>query len=241
MATIVLVPGAWLGAWAFERVTPLLERRRHDVHALTLTGLGDRAHLASAATDANVHVQDVVAAIEMARLDEVVLVGHSYAGLVISGVAERIPERLARLVWLASQPAPDGQSLFEAFGPEFQGPVEAAAAQSAEGWRVPFVSDEQLDAYYGQHALSAADLAWLRERSVGHPLAVHRTRIALGNPRAAAVPRSFIHCTGDVHPPIEGALLLQTGHWPMVTAPDALADVLDRVASSAERAGGSFR
>ena len=76
MATIVLVPGAWLGGWAFERVTPLLEAKGHDVCALTLAGLGDRTHLASAETGADVHVQDVVAAIEMARLDDVVLVGH---------------------------------------------------------------------------------------------------------------------------------------------------------------------
>jgi pimeloyl-ACP methyl ester carboxylesterase len=230
MATIVLVPGAWLGAWAFERVTPLLTARGHDAHPLTLTGLGDRAHLATAETGADVHVQDVVAVIEMARLDEVVLVGHSYAGLVISGAAERIPQRLARLVWLASQPAPDGRSLFEAFGPDFQGSVEAAAAQSPEGWRVPFVSDELLDAFYGEHALTAADKRWLRERAVGHPLAVHRTRLALESPEAAALPRSFIHCTGDLHPPVEGAVLLETGHWPMVTAPEALAEALDEVA-----------
>src|SRR4029079_13757123 len=119
MAPIVLVPGAWLGGWAFERVTPLLEAKGHDVRPLTLTGLGDRAHLATAETGADVHVQDVVAVIEMARLDEVVLVVHSYAGMVTSGASDRTPQRLPRLVWLASQPAPDGRSLFEAFGPDF--------------------------------------------------------------------------------------------------------------------------
>ena len=140
---------------------------------------------------------------------------------MISGVAERIPRRLSRLVWLASQPAPDGQSLFEAFGPDFQRPVEAATARSPEGWRVPMVSDEQLDAFYGAHALTAADKAWLRERAVGHPLEVHRTRIALESAEAASIPRTFVHCTGDLRPPAQGAVLLETGHWPMVTAPSA--------------------
>src|SRR5438128_128006 len=100
MATFVLVHGAWHGGWCWKRVTPLLRAAGHEVYATTLTGLGERVHLASPNVGLALHVQDVVGVLEYEDLRDVILVGHSYGGIVISGVADRVPERLRHLVYL---------------------------------------------------------------------------------------------------------------------------------------------
>jgi pimeloyl-ACP methyl ester carboxylesterase len=94
MSTIALVPGSGLGAWAWSRVAPQLRDAGHDVHPLTLTGTGDRAHLTHSNLDLSAWITDVVAHLDVEELQDVVLVGHSFCGAVISGVAQRVPERL---------------------------------------------------------------------------------------------------------------------------------------------------
>ena len=170
MTTFVLIPGAWLGGWVWSRVTPRLRDLGHDVYSVTLTGLGERAHLGTPDTDLATHVRDVVATLEYERLTGVVLVGHSYGGAVAAGVAEQAPERIAHVVYVASAPPPDGTSLFDVGGPELRAAFEAAARASGDGWRVPLPTDEQLGLFFGEHGLSQADLRWLRERAVGHPI-----------------------------------------------------------------------
>src|SRR5215207_4149767 len=106
MSTIVLVPGSWIGGWVWRRVSEPLRRAGHTVYTPTLTGLGERHHLARPAIDLDTHVQDIVGLLQFEDLANVVLVGHSYAGMVVSGVAEQVPEWLARLVYLdASVPS----------------------------------------------------------------------------------------------------------------------------------------
>src|SRR5262245_50424689 len=109
-ANFVLVPGAWTGAFVWHKVAPLLRAAGHDVYAVTCTGFGDRVHLASAAIDLDVFVTDVVNVLEYEDLHDVVLVGHSFGGIIITGVAERAPERLARLVYLDADLTADGQN-----------------------------------------------------------------------------------------------------------------------------------
>ena len=94
LATYVLVPGAWLGGWAWQDVAARLRRKGHDVYPVTLTGLGERVHLARPEVDLETHIADVVNTIKWNDLDDVILAGHSYAGTVITGVADRIPDRL---------------------------------------------------------------------------------------------------------------------------------------------------
>ena len=96
MATFVLVHGAWLGGWCWQRVAPHLRRAGHEVYTPTLTGLGERAHLLSRDVGLDTHVQDIVGVLECEDLLEVILVGHSFGGMVVSGVAERVPDRLGR-------------------------------------------------------------------------------------------------------------------------------------------------
>jgi pimeloyl-ACP methyl ester carboxylesterase len=229
MATFVLVPGSWLGAWAWRRVEPLLRDAGHDVHAVTLTALGDRAHLGDRSTSLSTHIQDVVAAIEAEELTDVVLVGHSYAGVVVAGVAERIPDRVAHVIYLAAALPVDGKSVFDVGGEEFRGYVEA---QSPDGlW--PFISDEELAQFYGDHGLTADDLAWIRRHATGQPLGTYGEASVVGDVPAR---RTYIRCTEDTPPELPGDRAswgyaeLPTGHWPMVTMPAELATLLDKTA-----------
>ena len=118
MATFVIVHGAWSGGHAWRWVRPLLRSAGHEVFTPALTGLGERSHLASAQIDLETHVRDVIAVLEYEDLREVVLVGHSYGGMVISGVADRVPERLALLVYLDAEVPMDGQSELDLLPPQ---------------------------------------------------------------------------------------------------------------------------
>src|ERR671910_42289 len=117
MATFVIVHGAWSGAHAWRWVRPLLRSAGHEVFTPALTGLGERSHLVSRQVDLDMHVQDVVTVLEYEDLLEVVLVGHSYGGMVITGAADRVPERLAPLGYLGAEGALGGQGGFRPLGP----------------------------------------------------------------------------------------------------------------------------
>ena len=114
MATFVLVHGAWAGSWVWKKIIPLLRAAGHDVYATTATGLGDRVHLAGPAVDLDTHITDVVNLLEFEELTEVTLVGWSYGGMIITGVAERVPERLAGLVYLDAFVPADGENSYDA-------------------------------------------------------------------------------------------------------------------------------
>src|SRR5258706_480392 len=108
MTTYVLVAGAWLGGWARQPVPHRLRKLGHEVYPVTLTGLGERAHLASPQIDLETHIADIVNLIRFEDLREVVLVGHSYGGVPVSGAADRIPDRVAQVAYLDSAPIPGG-------------------------------------------------------------------------------------------------------------------------------------
>jgi pimeloyl-ACP methyl ester carboxylesterase len=239
MSTIVLVPGAGLGAWAWNRITPSLRAAGHDVHPLTLTGSGDRAHLARPEVDLSLWVADVVAHLEAEELDDVVLVGHSFAGTVITGAAHRAPRRIRRLVYLDAMLPEDGRSVFEVVGPEMAGFFEALVA-GHDGWSLPWLTDEQLDEYYGDHALTAGDLTWMRRHLTAQPIATYREALRLDDAQARALPRTYVRCTGTPGPeriapgtPGWDTATLETGHWPMITAPSQTAALLDAIAGGA--------
>src|SRR5215204_5602620 len=116
--TYVLVGGAWLGGWCWKPVARRLRDEGHDVYPATLTGLGDRVHLASAQVDLETHITDVVNLIEFEDLRDVVLLGHSYGGLVVTGVADRKAERISKLVYLDTGPLPDGVAVIDTYPAE---------------------------------------------------------------------------------------------------------------------------
>ena len=141
MSTYVLVHGAWGGAHGWRTVRPLLQQAGHSVFTPSLTGLGERSHLATPDVDLSTHIQDVCNAIWYEDLTDIILVGHSYGGMVVSGVADRMPERIRHLVYLDAFVPADGQSLFDLGG----GPRQSTPAD----WRVPpLQSSQPLDAWH---------------------------------------------------------------------------------------------
>lgn len=235
MTTIVLVPGAGLGAWAWSRVTPLLRAAGHDAHPITLTGTGDRAHLNHTSVDLSTWVTDVVAHLETEELDNVMLVGHSFCGTVISGVAQRATHHFARLVYLDAMVPHSSQSALDAMGSEQAGFLEQLV-EAHDGWSLPWFSDEQLDQFYGDHGLTPSDLAWIRRHVTAQPIATYREALTLDD---RSPPRSFIRCTRNPTPPPITAdtagwdvTELDAGHWPMITNPRDTADLLDAITRS---------
>lgn len=137
MATFVIVHGAWSGGHAWRKVRPLLRAAGHEVFTPALTGLGERAHLANPDVDLDTHLGDVVGVLEYEDLHQVVLVGHSYGGVVITGVADRLASRLAELVYLDAEVPEDGQSEYDLLPPDERATYEEMARASEGGWRIP--------------------------------------------------------------------------------------------------------
>jgi pimeloyl-ACP methyl ester carboxylesterase len=117
MATFVLIPGFWLGGWAWKNVTEILRSKGHEVFPVTLTGLGEREHLGTAATNLDTHVADVINTIRYNELENIYLVGHSYAGVLITQIADRIPEKIAKLIYVDCAPLPHAAALIDFYSP----------------------------------------------------------------------------------------------------------------------------
>ena len=237
MSTIVLVHGAWLGGWCWRRVAPPLRAAGHDLYMPTLTGLGERVHLGTPETGLETHILDVVNVLEYEDLDDVVLVGHSYAGLVIAGAADRVPARVAQLVYLAANLPQPGRSLFESWSAAGRQAVEQEARAAGAGWRWPLPED--LGAAGAD--LDPAAVAWLRSKAVGQPLRTFAEPLQLVGPDLD-VPRTYIRCTaeGAATPgEVTGAgwqvRELATGHWPMLSAPQDLAHLLVAIARGGDQ------
>jgi len=237
MATFVLVPGAWLGGWCWQRVTPLLQAAGHQVYTPTLTGLGERVHLARPETNLDTHIQDIVNLLEFEEVRDVVLLGHSYGGAVVTGVADRAPERLRLLVYLDTGAPPDGKSLFDLFGPERTAAVEAVAREQGDGWRWPIPPAEALRANVSMAGVDEADMRWLYAKCTPQPLGTFRQPIRLTQSGPPPYGRALISCTAErsgPNPLAEHARTspdwlyreLSTGHWPMFSMPSELAGQL---------------
>ena len=228
--TFVLVPGAWHGAWCFRYVVDELRSRGHRAYPLTLTGLADRAHLAHSEIDLDLHIQDVVNTIDAEELDDVVLVGHSYGGFVIRGVAELRPEPIRQLVYLDALVPADGECLLDHLSLEFRRAVLDAAENQGAGYLVPIPSMDFL-------AIGPEHADWVTRRLTPHPLGTARQRIRL---RQTELPirRAYIHCNSPSMEPthktkarIESEAgwnhrYLPTGHDAFVTMPEAVATLL---------------
>jgi pimeloyl-ACP methyl ester carboxylesterase len=142
MATFVLVHGAWHGSWCWKRVRKHLQAEGHEVFTPTLTGVGERSHFISPQITLDTHVADIVNLLRWEELTDVVLCGHSYAGCVITGVADRVPERLRALVYLDAFILENGQSLHDVLPREVAEDQVRGAAETGDGWRVPPITAE---------------------------------------------------------------------------------------------------
>ena len=230
MKAYVLVHGAWHGGWCWRKVRTLLEAGGADVYTPTLTGLGDRAHLASRDVGLDTHIADVVGMLDTEDLSGVVLVGHSYAGMVVTGVADRAAQRIALLVYLDAVVPRDGQCLYDRAPPQLRTSWEEQARVAGEGWRLPAsVATAQ---FLGLKA--EEDLRWVMPRLTPHPIRTLRDPLRLSE-RFPQMPRRYINCIGDkpLGQPRTGQAdgiddyhELRTGHDAMVTAPQEVIALL---------------
>ena len=222
-ATFVLVHGAWHGAWCWTKLTPLLRAGGHQVYTPTLTGLGERAHLLTSQVGLDTHIQDVAAVLEYEDLKDVILVGHSYGGMVISGVAEQAPARVAQLVYLDAFMPEDGKAVTD-YAP--------LPPTSADGWRIP-----QPKLTFG--VADERDLAWMVARLGDQPLKAFTQPAKVSAARGRSLKGSYILTTKSRWF-VEAAErakrqgyryreLLEAGHNAMMTQPQKVADMLHQV------------
>jgi pimeloyl-ACP methyl ester carboxylesterase len=248
MATFVLVHGAWHGGWCWKKVIPLLRGAGHEVYTPTLTGLGERVHLASPDIDLTTHVQDVVNVLEYEDLQEVVLAGHSYGGMVIAGVADRAAERLAHLVFLDAFVPMDGQAVIDLIGPEGRQFLAARVQAEGDGWRVPSIAPMPWEVIVREiwGITDEADARWMVERLGPHPFKTMTELVHCASPAAAALGRTYIRCAGDPPDPTfaqaaENARRPNSGwryrevaspHDAMITKPREVVDLLREVVNA---------
>lgn len=238
MANFLLVHGAWHGGWCWQRVLPELIRAGHRAHALTLTGLGERAHLLQPGIDLETHILDVMAAMDAEEMNDVVLVVHSYAGMLGTAVADRRPQRLRHLVYLDAVLPQPGESWSSTHASATRNArIAAAQADPQHSFPAPDPS------VFG---LSDADHAWVARRQTRHPGGPYTQVLDFDPQRVACVPRTFVNCTepplgtievsrlrmrdpkfwGGAWLPGSQVLEMKTGHDPMVSDPQGLVDVL---------------
>lgn len=190
----VLVHGAWHGGWAWSKTAPLLRQAGHTASAPTLSGLGERAHVGAGTSGLHVHVQDIVAHLEMEDLRDVVLVGHSYAGCVVSGVLGARTGRVAHAVYVDALVPMQGQSLASFVPAPVKAQYEALAAKSEV---VPPRPPEAWGAMWG--ITDPAMVEWAKPR-IKPQAARSFTETVQGDPMAESVRRSYLKCTGNPNP-----------------------------------------
>lgn len=232
MTTYLLVPGLWIGAWAWRDVTAALRAAGDEVHPLTLTGVADRAHLLGPGVDLDTHVEDIVRLAEIEDLRDIVLVGHSYGGLPVSAAALRIKDRIKAVVYVDSGPLPEGTAQMDLLSDGETAGITGDAVPPRD-WDP--AADPVLLAGLGEAALTL-----LRTRSTPHPLASVRQPLG-ARATSADLPTVLITCTFPLeqvremaaagHPFFAGLTearvhALPTGHWPMLSDPAGLAAIL---------------
>jgi pimeloyl-ACP methyl ester carboxylesterase len=239
MATFVLVHGAWHGSWCWKRVRTALQARGHEVFTPTLSGVGERAHLLSPHVSLDTHIADVVNLIVWEELSDVVLCGHSYGGCVISGVADRVPDRIRELVYLDAFVLEDGQSLHDTLPPAQRDLQLELTLQHGEGWRVPPIPAEVFN-------VNAGDLEWVNRQCTMQPLATFQQAITLKGAIDAVKHATFILATGWNDSPFPvfyelakakgwKTLTIPCGHDVMLDRPEELTSTLLGIAAEAGR------
>ncbi|MCX5044199.1 alpha/beta hydrolase [Aldersonia sp. NBC_00410] len=237
MATYVLVHGGGHGGWCYQRVAALLRNAGHDVYTPTLSGLGERAHLLSAAIDLDTHIADIGAVLHYEDLRDVILVGHSYGGMVVTGAADRAPDRIANLVYLDAATPLNGQSLVDVAGPVML--AARTMSRVEDGVELVLHPSPEAGLFYG--VSDPADLEWMAERLTPHPWRCFEQPLVLKNEDALwAIRQSHIVCTYSLpgrdqemiaQARAEGRLWeVDTGHDLMITEPVAVTEALLAIA-----------
>lgn len=233
-STVVLVHGGFHGGWCWKKVRCILGDRGWTVFTPTLTGLGEGAHLASASVTLETHIQDVLGVLEAEELRDVVLCGHSAAGMVITGVADRVPERISHLIYLDAIVPADGQSALDVGANKHNDDfLQSGAAEVGEGWLAPPLFDAA-----GFGVYEPNDAAWVNRRMTSHPLRAFTDKLRLTGGVEHVPQRTFVRCAGfaerflDVHASsLDGRPgwrvdRWDSGHDVMITEPERVADLI---------------
>ena len=222
----VLVHGAWMGGWCWRDVARILRAAGHDVFTPTMTGLGERAHLLNSSVRLSTFIDDACAVIECEELTDVVLVGHSFGGMVVSGVADRMGDSIRHLIYLDGLIAQHGQSAITLLPPLMQ--AERSTTDDPEDLRIPTPRPDKFGVVEPKH------VAWVMRRVTAHPLRSYTEPLALRHPVGNSLPVTYIALTKPLYEPLAGVREwarkqpgwawreLATGHAPMITAPELL-------------------
>jgi pimeloyl-ACP methyl ester carboxylesterase len=229
--TFLVCHGAWSAGWAWKKMHPLMSKAGHRLLTPSYTGLGERAHLANPDIDLETHITDMLQVIKYEDLRDFVLIGHSYGGMVATGVADRARDKIRQLIYVDAFVPQDGQSLLDLN--EVARARMQELAKSGDGWRVP-PNPTPPDT-------SPDDVAWLSERRVNMPIKCFEQKLKLSAP--LTLPRSYIYATritpADTFGPFARMAKNDTAwryheidasHSPNVTAPEALMALLERIA-----------
>jgi pimeloyl-ACP methyl ester carboxylesterase len=236
----VLVHGAWQGNWVWERVADRLRAAGHRVYAPSLTGLGERAHLAGPEVDLETHIADVAGVIEHHELDNIVLCGHSYGGMVVAGAADRLQDRIKSLVFLDAFVPTNGKSLFDLQPAERAQQMREEARKDGAGWRI-----KRLSGNYFRVA-NPDDVARLDRRAVDQPIGTMEQKAELTGAWEKIPHLAYIRAIGHPGPFSQFADRLRKderwqcfevpcGHNVMLDMPDALTGILRECAAQAAR------
>ena len=250
MATYLFVHGGWHGAWCWKKVIPLFEEAGHRLYTPTLTGLGEKAHLLTPEVGLSTHIQDVVQLIHENQLNDLILLGHSYGGMVITGVVDRIPERIGRLVYLDAVVPRDGESMAD-IAPMVINTFRKDARKHGDGWRVnPPQAPFGIGGAFG--VTKEPDLSWVRSLLTPQPLKTFEERLHLKDPDILSkTPRTFVRCAGKGFPAVFRDMMrrllaprtlapidpgwrlrqLPTGHDCMITMPEEMTHLLLEIAN----------
>jgi pimeloyl-ACP methyl ester carboxylesterase len=190
VSTFVFVAGGWHGGWAWKRIADPLRAQGHEVFTPTLTGLGERVHLLSPSVNLETHIEDILAVLEWEDLRDVTLVGHSYGGMVITAIADRAPERLARVVYLDALWPEDGDSVADVIGKEAAQSVQDAGVDPT---RPPLIlGGTELAKMLG--VTDPDDIEWLASKLTPQPPASLTQPLRLDRANSG-VPVVFVSCT----------------------------------------------
>jgi pimeloyl-ACP methyl ester carboxylesterase len=236
MRTYVLVHGGGHGGWCYQRVARLMRAKGHEVYTPTLTGLGEREHLLSPAVDLNMHITDVVKVLEFEDLRDVILVGHSYGGMVITGVADQVSDRIGNLVYLDAAYPQNGESLVDHAGEMMR--AAHAGASVVNGVELALFPGDDPMHFYG--VKDPDQIAWMKPKLTPHPWKSFSQKLVLNNEAAVrGIPQSFLVCSFHMDERSRAALQalsngrfweFDTGHDLMITEPQAVADALLQLA-----------
>jgi pimeloyl-ACP methyl ester carboxylesterase len=230
MANYCLVHGGWHGGWVWKRVARSLREEGHDVYTPTMTGLGERSHLLNATINLSTNIQDIVNVIKFEELNNVILCGHSYAGMVISGVADLISERIAALVYLDAWVPENGDSMFTLLPETWQLSVIKEVAPY-EGYMRPAIPAEALQ-------VNKRDRAWVDRMCTPHPLGTMTEGIRLHGNHRKVKKRIFALASGWEPNPVRAfyeklqkdpAWTIRTikcGHDAMLDEPEEVVNIL---------------